>query len=895
MQELLNLKLPKQMGAFVPLASSLKLALQARYSFLPMMSGYPAPSAAVGMIQSRLNLDSLSGLLSSCQRIRDLGRFAHDVIQSNTLLRVDKSPLNRSELMAYIELQTESSGMQLTQDDVAFVAHIIMSADAVESTWELQFAETDEGNRWLKFHRLYQSIGELNTPELGGDPNQMGANALVVYDPLTDSIVPFMSLPRVASWITTVTAAAARIDDNDAKASYLIAQQSNLNDWATIYKVATLRLIDHIVGLLSDIDLWRGFVPPRTKVDPSANIERGKGLRLMSTYFHSLLMYPQIFNLELFLATYHKTQQWVTTFPPIAEHVHKQYEMSVRKYDVLGAQADVASIMSNLDDNDNSMGVNVIGLPAETQFMFDLDSIIRNVIAMTSVTPTPIYVDRFSDLKKPEYKYFLFSHPVAEYNVIPNLVSIVTLKNQVAEEIVLSSASVQLGIERYYPEEMLSRFVALGIKLAYGFGPRVPSVQPFNKTTSATLSGGTLNYGPLTPIHSFDYQWNVRNDRYLTIFKASELWGEDGQFRPKIGFNFDTALRLRNQTRRNFSSLYPSSVMNGDKVFNAGMFTTGNPIADEQMLKSLFESITGQHWNLVKIEIGSEFVKRMYATYLSSFALLYVTPKPLADFAKPDKKGNSALPSLSPYLVSGHGKPYGLSYDALESRQGVTDSVADYIQVTDNVYIRFLNTIPIPTTSMTVDADFYARLPYFYYAANSAKISGIKNWVMSEGLLNFATFPLSSNLDKAPALLTPKQAYINDRLLIQPDMVYSIGSSASGDEKFSIPLVETSWSYDIWNTLIRYVKPGSYSAISSAASVDVSDINKINKEIEAALQAVESQDPVNTMQDAKTNPLTTVNKAPEDLTKQVPAKSKSKKKEEAAPEEEEKLDTDLPE
>jgi hypothetical protein len=110
--------------------------------------------------------------------------------------------------------------------------------------------------------------------------------------------------------------------------------------------------------------------------------------------------------------------------------------------------------------------------------------------------------------------------------------------------------------------------------------------------------------------------------------------------------------------------------------------------------------------------------------------------------------------------------------------------------------------------------------------------------------------------------MTPRHAHLNDRLLFQPDLNYSISSTATADTGFSIPLAQTSWSYDIWEANVKYVHFSGYSKGEVAGSVETTEVNKLVTEIEQSLKQTEAESTIANMDKASTTLAPDVNTKP---------------------------------
>lgn len=856
MKELVNLRLPKKLGAFVEARAVLDQSVQARGTLFMNVSAYPQGSAAVGRIQQMIKLGSYRELMESCKKIRDLSRLAYDIINTNTLMRVDKMPLNRTELLAYIELQTEEMNMPLSFEERDLVAYLIISSDAAEGSWTLDFA-SDDNNLWRKFHALYKSVrdaGSFSTNDVG-EINDPSPDVNVIYNSELDAIEPLALSKRIKD-LAAETARGKKGKTTPEEDKERQVKINALNDTfrhtLTIHSLASLRVIDHVLCLLTDIDTWKAFISPRKTVDPAANVERAKSLRLMSSYFHSLLMYQQIYALEFFMGTYNKLQTWIMTFPPLPEHINVMYQMSVKKFDVLDAASDVAKVLGLLDEGSNNpSGSSIVGIPVEAHQLFGLSDTYNTVRDAESKAITPILIDKLKELKDPKYAYYLLNHPVVSFNITIGLTRAITIGEVVAGQIRMAATGVLNGVPRFYSDEVLSRLIALSPRVPFGYSAKVPLVDSVFSTTSASVEGGKLNYTDLTPAHTYDFEYKMRHDKLLEVFKGSSIVSGDDDFRPKVIINRDSAKRLRGVMHRDFKSLYPTKVVYGDYVYNSDMFArTQNAQARNEQLKRLFETLTGTNYNIVKEEIGAEFIRQAYATYLSSFALLYVAPADLMA----TKNESEAVAAIVPYLVTGHGLPYGVEYSALANKQP-SPKFEEFIQVTPNVYIRFLKRVPEPTEELRISDDFYMQHPYYYYPGNSKHID-VEGWLVEEGLLHMALAPITKRVTKPFILLDTRYGYLNDRLIMQTQLNFSISSSANGDESFGIPMSKKEWPFDRFKYNIEMIGFGGYSTSTiSAAAVETTEVTKIVENIEEQMKQAESQSTPARTKDASTDAL----------------------------------------
>lgn len=876
MKELVNLRLPKKLGTFVSLRDVINQSVQARHLTFMSMSAYPRGSAAVGLIMSMIKLNSYATMLESIKKLRDLCRFAYDIINTNTLMRVDKMPLNRTELLAYIDMQASDLGIDLSFEDKNFISYIIVSGDAAEGAWVLECDER-ETNLFRQFHKLYSSVRDAGafTINTNGDLNDPDPSTNVIYNSEEDKIEKISDSKRMRD-----AAAAFTLRMKGKEQDQIIRDIATFNDEytgaITIHSLASLRVIDHVMCLLMDIDIWKSFITPRKDVSPSANMERAKGLRTLSSYCHSILMYQQIFSLELFMGTYNKLQGWIMTFPELPEHVIRQYEANVRKFDVLDAQGDANEVLRLLDDTNNPAGSNIVGIPREGAFAFGFSRLYGQIADVESKAVQPLQITQLKELKDPKYAYYMLNHPVGEFRIQNTLIQAVITGEIVAGQIRIAAVGVLNGVPRYYSDEVLSRLTSLSIKVPFRFCQPIPSVDKCFATTTAQIEGGAIKYALLAPAHSYAYEYYLRHDKLLEIFKASTLVDKTTGYLPELFINRDVAKYLRSAITRDFKSLYPSKLIYGDQVHSPGHYSAAlGEVAKEEALKRLFETMTGISYPIIKSEIGSEFIKKIYATYLSSFALLYVAP---TDTMK-GLKGKELVAATTKYLVTGYGFPYGCTYDMLANKQPAPKE-EDFIQITPDVCIRFLKNVPKPVEDFKYNPDFVDMQPYYYYSCNSEMME-VNEWLMDDGALHFAMAPISTRSTKPFALLDKVYGYLNDRLVQQTSLNYSLTGLANADDNFSIPLSENAWPYDKYKYHLKYIKFSNYStSTSSAAGVESTDINKLVTEMEVSMQQAKKESTPARIHEASTNALHTpveVTKLEEKSSNPGPGKKKKSK------------------
>lgn len=857
MKEIINLRLPAHLGAFPSIKNVTAVAIDIRSIFLSNMSGYPMGSHAVGRLQAMLyTATSYKELLTVIKRMRDITKYAADIIYTMETTRVEKYTLNRTEIIAYIELNSGTSAISLTPDETEFVAYLIVAPETGDSGWTLAFDTDNAENKIIQFQTMYQSISKAGSASLNdaGTLIDKANDVNVVYDPETDEIASLATTRRFRKATNDSAKRASKIKKAEERAIIISDINTDIANGYAVYHMSSIRVIDHVLMLLTNIDIWPAFVSPRLKTEASVNGERARSLRAFSAYLHSLLMYPHLFSIELFMGSYHKLTEWIKTFMPLSKETVDRYDGMIRKHDVLSAREDATAVLNLIDESkSNPTGSTILGLPLEVQSLFEIEDVIKHLDDVASKVPAAVDITSLkSALKDEAYKPYIYSHPIAEYQIVQNLTNSIILGHAVTDQVNQAAVGAMNGVPRYYTDEILTRLKAINPVIPFGFSPRIPMVDRFASNTEASLVNGAMHFTPLTPMRSYNLQEFIRKEKMAEIFKASAITDpKESGYMPRVLFNRDKAKHLTGILMRDMRSLYPSSLCYNDTVFTPAMFTTNDEFTNNQSVKRLLEALTGMSFTMIKNEIGSEFLKKTWATFLSSFALLYVVPSENAlELASSKGQDKDIISLLTPHLVEGYGKPYGVTYSALMGKQDGTKS-ASFVRITDHVYLRFLTSIPLPTHDLTVDSDFYLSHPNYYFAGNSASIS-VDKWVIDEGLLHHALAPSPKPVSKPELLLDRTYAYVNDRLLMQTDMNYSIGTA--DDETMRIPLTTRNWSFDRFFYHIEYITFGSYGTTGkTAAAVEMTETNEMITNIEKAMKESMDDSTVARLDEAKTD------------------------------------------
>lgn len=845
MKLLNHLALPAKLTSFVDLKEVLASGLRARLTSISNLSGYPMGNHAVGrLISTYLSAGTYNEMITNVKRLRDIVRYTSDMINTAPMFRVDKHALNRTELIAYIELNAASSGMSLTSEEKDFIAYITISAEGSDIGWTLAFSTDSNDNRFIQFHEMYQSILDLNPPSFNdsGKLDTMNTSTCdLTYDLVNDELVKFSTSERVKSLANDLRKEAAtkgKTINSDTIQRY----NNMLNDMFTIHCISIMRVIDHMFSLVNDVNIWTSFITPRIKADMAQNYERAKGLKAMACYTHSLLMFPHFFSLELFIQTFEKLNSWITIYAPIKSSVIALYDHTVRKFDFLDSKRDASLVLLSIDESSsNPSGSSILGMPRQLSSIFGLDEIEATANSAINNVASKVTIVDLSTLASPIYRSYMLAAPIASFNVAGDMSKVLNFGDMVSAVIKQACSSVQNGLTRYYHDDVVARLSAMDITINYGMSPSISSVDRHDITTTSCYSDGTFSYTPLAPSRSYEYEYYVRNSLSMSVFTSNSLIHNiDNNFHPLVMRNTSSASSLRDKLMTSMTSLMPSNFEYGDLPYTKDQFVTGNEFADKEAIKRLLTSMSGVNFEVIKRQIGAPFLKEVWATYLSSFALLFVAPLDLTTGEAANKKQNANfILQTEPNLLTGYGSPYGTTYSALNAMQG-SSLPEDYIFIAEGIYIKFLKFVPLPSSHLKASDNFHLHHPYYYYSASS-KLVQVERWVRSEGLTHMTLSQPFRSYNPSPMLLALNYGYLNDRLVSQLDPMYSISASNS-DNTFSMPIKQSKWTQDRYVFNIEYLHYGDYAkSFITATEVEIAPLTQIIDEIDKQLAESEKE------------------------------------------------------
>lgn len=852
MLKLKNLLLPKKLAAVVPLREVINQSIHFRCASLMDMGGYPVSAHVVGKIQASIDLTSYKDLLESFVRLRKIARLAGDALDIIPLARIDRAQMNRSELITFIAANASNFGaVGLTPDDFEFAAYLISSSESVETSWMLTFTD-DKTNRFKMISELYKSglKGTVIRANKAGIELEMVDNALgFIYDPADDKVTHFMQMKS-----SVITAAAwASETDPIRKAAF----ETELNQSLVVHLAASVRIIDHAALLINSVSAWSAFLNIRkNSIDTAGNTERTRTLHLFAGYLQSLLIYPHIFALEMIKQSYDTVQSVYLQFPPLPGSLIAKYDQGVHTYDTLNAREDVTSILNVWSSKHESEGGTIVPLLEEVTMIMGSHAAYTKAIAAVAAGVTPIKLLSLEVLSDPDYNPYMLSHPVAEVDLFTSITRTLYVGDVMKKVIIDSVSQIIYATPLYLNDEIIDAIKRAGFKVPFNWCQTLALTGSVTKTSSPRMEGGSLKYHTLLPRHTYDYRFQMRRKTLNKIFKQSEYTNNGSNFLPQMGINYTHANRLRNISELSWRSLYPTFMVPGDYVYTPELV-----LSNVEQKRRLMEAISQSQYELIIRTISNPQSQKMWSTFLSSFACLYVTAAQIGY----DAKGAVTASSLAGgQLVEGYGRPYGVTYNNLASKQKAP-LPADILTIGANAFIKFHDKVPMPSLDIDCADDFYLAHPYYFFKANGNWID-VKEWVMDEGLLHMSLFKLAPAYNAPQILLDRRYAYLNDELYAQLNLLYTLPEDADSEASISYPASAVVWRHDRLTHWLQYIAVGSYGPSEIQAAGESTAITTMIEKAEQSLKEVEINNPANAVQKPAANPVTHIGVA--DLSKE---------------------------
>jgi len=817
MQKLTTRRETSHAAVIVPLKDKLQQMYTARGAMISNMSGHPSAMHSIGRLQRSIDLTDFSTLLTSLLRLQNIAYVTAEVISSMDGTKVDRYQINRVEIIAYVKTVTTTlKTFTASDDDYDLIANLITSFEANNQAWILQGGDDDD-NLHKKIYALYK---EVLIDKAGAD--------LPVYAPHDDTIKKMSELPQIAAIYKGKGKRSAALELS-------AEQEEELDGLYTMYRFSATRLLDHVYQLLLDKDVWYHFVNPRTKTDVQTNLERAKTLRSLSLYCQSLLTYNQFFSLEMFLKSYDLVQEWIVRFPKIEDSTTNMLESMVRRHDMLNARADVETLINSFSAAAKA-DLDAIVFPSEFLGKFGLTKAISSLSKEAAKYSFAGNLCDLKDLEDKKYLPLISGVAASSLNVAYDLSQTILIGKIISNEINKAVTGLVPSITRGAARSVIDDFRSLNIHCSIPF--TAPHSASWEITAGARkmVDKGVLYLDSAAPSFSFDYHLFVRENLRMVMITDRQMADRYPRFFASQIPDRDKAAKLRDTIAFSWSTLVPSTWKTADRSFDADFFRTN---ADN--VRYLLSSISGQTYQIIIKELSLPFMQEIWATFISSFGLLYVNQndtKPLNEIVALNKNNQLQISPSEFNLVAGHGQPYGTSYNNLEALQGPLTAETRFVALGEGLYIRFLVKIPIITDNLHVDdIPFYSQQPLMYFTSNS-KFETIPGWVFDDGLLNFCLIPIPTKASVPEIKFTPKFVYITQNLFLNMNLNFQPAGPEPSREAIPLGIKTSDWPFDRAQYFLEYKNFGPYS--SPATDIKLADDKQTVKdamdEIEKAIK-----------------------------------------------------------
>jgi hypothetical protein len=592
---------------------------------------------------------------------------------------------------------------------------------------------------------------------------------------------------------------------------------------ATVHRLALIRMLDHVYSLMLDTQIWSAFIAPRTTATVATNLERAKTLRVFAGYLHALLNYHQFFDIEITLKGYELMQQWIQHYPPFTQETTNILEDIIRPHDVLDARSDVATLFSSMGELANQ-DLGVITLPYEITTLYGITTVLEKAEAEGATLGNTIKVQNLLELDDQRYVPLLGGLPIDELNVSTRVAESVLVNRSLEMAIREKLASLVPVLGRGTSRAVKEALTALAPRTKLPFTIRVAPSYSISKGVNKRIEGNTIHTDRGAASFTYDYHKYLRESFRLTLALDSVIYKGRPNQQVTVLVDVDRTRELKEIIGHSWNGLVPSWLKAGQRVITEELVTVG---IDE--VRALFEHMSGTSFEMIKKELTLSHLRKLWATFLSSSCLLYVDETVFpSDTAVANAKGGAMASLLT--LVEGYGKPYGTDYTNLES---VQDGDPLYIPVMPGISLRMLNRIPLPTTSLQYDADFYGKRPTAYFASNSV-LHPVKSFVWGDGLEHFCLVPDAPDMPMPAVKFGTRSVYSLARIYINTELFYMPKAADPAREATSLPLVEGTWNLERSSFFLKYIHFGSYAntGMDSEVTGEVSTIEALNRKTE---------------------------------------------------------------
>lgn len=803
-------------AVIIPLKHKLPYLLGSRMAIISKMSGYPIAMHVIGRLQKSINLSDPAALLESLSRLSNLVYTTAEVLSTLESTRVDRYQVNRTEIIAYVTNVVQSfRHYKPSEAEIDLIAHLITASEASLSSWTLVGGGEDDLHS--QFLNLYKAVASAPSTESNGD--------LPVYNPASEQIQKFTDAFKLVR----------KPEDSDEMFAAKVAARDNE---AILYRYSLVRVIDHVYQLLTDQNVWYHFVAPRAKAEVATNLERARTLKVFALYLQSLLTYYQYFNIEMFLASYDLVQEWIAYFPSLLPETISKIEQTIRSHDYLGAKTDVHNLLKSFSASAETEHKALV-FPEEFLAPFGLVTSIAEVTAATSKLSVPSNLKEFTALNDAKYLPLTSGVAASMFDVVHDLTESIVKNKQVSHRVEMALWGIVPSISRGSAKEATTGLTALNLSC------KIPFVIPHSASydimagVDKGLRNGKVHVDSGAPDYSRAYHEYIRSDRSFSLFTDRQVAQGYPQFALDFIIDYDKAKELQQYMALSWNTLIPSHLASSENRYTPDDF-----YGSADRTKMLVEHVSKKSYEIAIRELSLPHIREQWATFVSSFALLYYVDgdkrtlkTTLKDKYWTQKTVDTAI------LVDGMGKPYGTNYDTLASLQGTFDADTQVLPLGYGLYLRFLKAYPTPTIDLKNDGTvMFNQHPVSYFASNS-EVTPVTEWVFTdEGLWNFALLPFPQTGYIPQVKFTQKFAFLTTTLYFNMDMYYQPGGPSTAREVIDIPIVVSPWPYEYQQYFLRYTHFGSYAA-SSSPGAPVEDtvlladtIKKVENEMEKAVK-----------------------------------------------------------
>lgn len=845
MQYLRPNALPPKVAQMRSLSESVRAALNVRTALLSQFSGYPSPANLLASVRKFFKLDNINDLRQGILELRDAVRYASQLLVNLPFLRVDRHQLQLNELYKYVEAHAQEYGyphLAGRQNVLFFIAYLITGTEPPETSWLLD-APNDESNMFIKLSKLYRSLDvdatnytvvrDTTTNKITVTPS--GAAQIKYYVPASDDLQNLSEIAFPIDMKDFKEEEIAKTASEEKREQITSNIALMLHNESKIYAIANIRFVDHIFALLMDTDIWSTFVTPRKDVQPSGNEERSKGLALFSAYLQSLLIYPHVFRYEVFQASYLSMEEWNGTMPTLPAEISANYEKYIREYDFFDAKADVTGLFNHFtESNDPNLRTKIFPQFKEIVHFYGMEQEIAALAAMPKISS--IKIERLQELQRKELDHILLSYPLKPYRLNQKVLTTIVEKRKFVTVTESTYTFLMPAYARFFSAPIKESLHKLTFRPLMPLHATIAASASWNRGYAPRFQTGKFGHRYCAVFSTAETNYALRNDELWQVALASSLNAKyDLTY---VAVDLDTAKELRSRYSREWKTMYPSNLINGEKMIEPDAYAVGS---DSLELRSLFESISGQHYTTISRELTNDAFAKIWATYLSSCALLFK-----------DTGGGSFV------NIAGDGLPYGVDYNTLLNMQDI-DYSKDLIKLPSvnaideeqvQLFIAFLKKVPLPSATLKVGT-FGVGTPYYYFSGNGDTLS-VKRFVHEEGLLHMALRPV----DKLPSvpekwyLFDKFYAYSNDTLFIQANAHQAYDTVLDPNEVTSVSLGTRDWKGELTTTFLKFITfsagygTSSHRVAATDASGESSEVTKLIKELEKDTKEAASHTPV---------------------------------------------------